>query len=76
MSRHVHIPKTLGQEKRARSRQDSEPGPLFGECITRPMTPEERAWVESLPKPRPKERVIGMAITTDRAMRRKRNQLG
>lgn len=41
------------------------------ECMTRPMTPEERTWIDSLPKPRAKERIIGMNVTTDKAMKRK-----
>jgi hypothetical protein len=62
MSRHARIPKTLGADFRARRRQDPSPAPLFGKCTTRPMTPEERAWIESLPKPDRKRHMVGVNL--------------
>ncbi|NRQ51959.1 hypothetical protein [Brevibacillus sp. HD1.4A] len=41
------------------------------ECITRPMTPAERAWMDSLPKPQPKERIIGMSIAAEKVLKRR-----
>ncbi|WP_309479409.1 hypothetical protein [Brevibacillus agri] len=74
MSR-ARTPNRFGTDMRARRR--TEPAQAaHSECITRPMTPEERAWMESLPKPHKKDRIIGMSIAAEKAMKRKRGHTG
>ncbi len=70
MSKAVRTPNRYGTDMRARRRDDKITSAV-GECITRPMTEDERARLESLPKPEPKERIIGMNIMVDKAMKRK-----
>ncbi|KMZ42539.1 hypothetical protein AC624_16195 [Bacillus sp. FJAT-27238] len=70
MSRFHRAPSRFGTDMRARKR-DEAISSAVGECITRPMTEEERKRLDLIPKPRLKERIIGMSITTDRAMKRK-----
>jgi len=54
----IRTPNRYGHDTRARKRH--EPAAAYkSECITRPMTPEERAWVEALPKPDSKGIAIG-----------------
>lgn len=70
MSRSTRNPNRYGTEMRARKRMESAQL-NNSECVTRPMTAAERAWMDSLPKPHPKERVIGVGITVEKAMKRK-----
>ena len=54
----IRTPNRFGHEMRARKRND--PAAAYkSECITRPMTKEERAWLDSLPKPDKKGISIG-----------------
>ncbi|GED71209.1 hypothetical protein BRE01_49110 [Brevibacillus reuszeri] len=69
MSRAIRTPNRYGTDMRARKR-DEHINPLVSECITRPMTEEERARLESLPKPQPKDRIVGINITVEKAMRK------
>lgn len=58
MKRMARAPNRYGTEMRARKRTEAVQ-PMISECITRPMTPEERARMDSLPKVNSKQRVIG-----------------
>lgn len=70
MSRSTRNPNRFGTDMRARKRQDTT-SYVVSECITRAMTNDERARIEALPKPQRKERIIGMNVTVDRAMKNK-----
>lgn len=70
MRRFHRAPSRFGTDMRARKR-DEAISSAVGECITRQITEEERKRLDSLPKPRPKERIIGMNVTTDKTMQRK-----
>ncbi|MGG3012264.1 hypothetical protein ABEO98_22620 [Brevibacillus parabrevis] len=63
-------PNRYGTDFRARKRPEPSP-PYNSECVSRQMTPEERAWMESLPKPHKKDRIIGMSIAAEKSMKRK-----
>jgi|GEM_PF-5558510 hypothetical protein len=63
-------PNRYGTDMRARKRTEPVQA-VNNECITRPMTPAERAWMDSLPKPHPKSKIIGMSIAAEKAMKRK-----
>lgn len=54
----VRTPKRYGHEWRARKRSEPIAG-YTSKCITRPMTSAERAWMDSLPKPKKSEKAIG-----------------
>ena len=49
--------RSLGQDFRARRRPDLGIT-LTSQCTVRPMTAEEKAWIDSLPKPNGKPPVI------------------
>lgn len=58
----ARTPNRYGTELRARKRVQAAQS-VVSECITRPMTPEERAWMDSLPKTNSKQRVIGANLS-------------
>lgn len=48
------LSRTYGTEFRARKKQE-QPERFHGECTTRRITPQEEAWLDTLPKPERKK---------------------